>query len=70
MPDTGAWTHRPDPVSSCLVEIGDAMYLSILRIHTRQIDLGRELDLGRLIGIVRAAVDRNAVDAVLMDALH
>jgi hypothetical protein len=44
-------------------------YLSILRIHTWQIDLGCKGYLGRYIGVVWAAVDLHAVDAVLMDAL-
>jgi hypothetical protein len=45
------------------------MHLSVLRIHTRQIDLGIERDLGRYIGVVGAAVNLDAVDAVLVDAL-
>jgi hypothetical protein len=44
-------------------------YLSVLSVYTGQVDLGCELDLGRLIGVIRAAMDGDAVDAVLVDAL-
>lgn len=70
MPNTGAWTHRPGLVSRCLVENGGVAYASVLRIHAREVDLGCKLDLGRLVGVVRAAMNRNAVDAVLVDALR
>lgn len=46
------------------------MYLSILGVDTRQVDLRRELDLGRRIRVVRAAMNRNAVDAVLVNTLR
>jgi hypothetical protein len=45
------------------------MYISVLRVHARQVDLRCELDLGRRVGVVWAAVDRYAVDAVLVDTL-
>lgn len=55
-------------MSSCLVTILSS-YLSVLPVHARQVDLGCELDLWRVIRVVWAAMKRNAVDAVLMNAL-
>jgi hypothetical protein len=45
------------------------MYLSILRVDTGQVDLRCELDLGGGVGVVWAAVDRYAVDTILVYAL-
>jgi hypothetical protein len=45
------------------------VYLSVLRIYARQIDLGLECDLGRYIRVVGAAVNLDAVDTILVDAL-
>lgn len=45
------------------------MYLAILRIYAWEVDLGRERYLGRQVGVVWAAVDGHAVDAVLVDTL-
>jgi hypothetical protein len=66
----GAWLHRPGccqhrPLGSSTLR----KYLSVLSVYTGQVDLGCELDLGRLIGVIRAAMDGDAVDAVLVDAL-
>lgn len=44
-------------------------YLSILRVHTRKVDLGCEGYLGGDVGVAGAAVDLDAVDAVLVHAL-
>jgi hypothetical protein len=46
-----------------------SLYLSVLRVDAGQIDLGCELDLGRCVGVVWAAVERYAVDTVLVDTL-
>lgn len=45
-------------------------YLAILWVDARQVDLRCELDLGRRIGVVWAAMDRDAVDAVLVNTLY
>lgn len=45
-------------------------YLSILRVHARKVDLGCERYLGRDVGVAGAAVNLNAVDAVLVHALR
>lgn len=57
-------------VSSYFTAACGSLYLSILRIHARQVNFGCELDLRRLIRVVRTAMDRNTVDAVLVDALY
>jgi hypothetical protein len=45
-------------------------HLSILWVDARQVDLRCELDLGRRIRVVWAAMDRDAVDAVLVNTLY
>jgi hypothetical protein len=47
-----------------------ATYLAILRVHTRQVDLGCEGYLRGDVGVAWPAVDLDAVDAVLVDTLH
>lgn len=57
-------------LSACAVDAAAAqLYLSVLRVDAGQVDLGRELNLRRRVGVVWAAVDRDAVDAVLVDTL-
>lgn len=46
------------------------MYLSVSLIDARQVYLRSEGNLGRNIGIVWTAVDLDAVDAVLVNALR
>lgn len=46
-----------------------ALYLAILRVHAGNVDFGFKRDLGRNVGVVRAAMDLDAVDAILVDAL-
>lgn len=45
------------------------MYLSGPLVDAREVDLGCEGDLGGYVGVVGAAVNLEAVDAVLVDAL-
>jgi hypothetical protein len=47
-----------------------ATYLAILRVHTRQVDLGCKGYLRGDVGVAWPAVDLDAVDAVLVDTLH
>jgi hypothetical protein len=46
------------------------VYLSVLLVDTRQVHLGGKGDLGRKIGVVGAAMDLDAVNAILVDALQ
>jgi hypothetical protein len=43
--------------------------LSVLLVHAGKVDLGNEMDTGRLVGVVGAAVDLETVDTVLMRTL-
>lgn len=45
------------------------VHRAVALVDARQVHLAHELDLRRLIGVVRAAVHLDRVDAVLVDAL-
>lgn len=45
-------------------------YLPGLLVHARQVHLGDESHLWRLVGVLRATLDLDGVDTVLMYALH
>lgn len=71
MPGTAALTGQPSLVSRrSFIFLSRSSYLSILRVDAGQVDLGCELDLRRCVGVVWAAMDRYAVDAVLVDTLQ
>jgi hypothetical protein len=57
------------PVSQSWISPVHSTYLAISLVYTRQIDLGGEGDLGRHVGVLRATVDLDTVDAILVDTL-
>jgi hypothetical protein len=64
-------TGRPSYVQRCAILIGGSvlLYLAAPRVNAGNIDLRNELNDGRRVGIVVAAVDVDTVDSVLMHAL-
>lgn len=56
-------------VSDKLPTVHDELYFSVVWIDAGQVNLGCELDLGWLIGVVWAAVDRDTINPVLVYAL-